>query len=148
MESAGFCRQPFERQYTVNGDKLLKTRAVDDILKLGEAGESSDHKMTRGFNIKKPNRTADLVAAIEDDRHIWVKTLATVHDASAGTIFNITGSQVAFMGPDRQEGGDLRGFCPAGKEEGKGHPQQHHHYGRKSSVQAHTRDQMPDNAVA
>ncbi len=103
-------RQLFERQYTVNGDKLLKTRAIDDILKLGEAGESSDHKMTRGFNPKKPNRTADLVAAIEDDRHIWVKPLATVHDASAGTIFDIIGSNAAVTGPDGQQGGDLRGL--------------------------------------
>jgi hypothetical protein len=53
MESAGFCLRPFESQYTVNGDKLLETRAIYVILKLVEAGESSDHKMTRGASIQK-----------------------------------------------------------------------------------------------
>jgi hypothetical protein len=75
----------------VYGENLLKMRAIYDILKLVKAGKNTDDK--RRFNAKKTTGTDDLiaiiVAAIEDDRRVRVKSLAKAFDVSAGTIFNI-----------------------------------------------------------
>jgi histone-lysine N-methyltransferase SETMAR len=73
------------------GDKSLKMRAIFDILKLIKEGKSTEDR--RKSNPKKTVRTAALIAAVaadvEADRRICVKSLASAHGTSVGTIFAI-----------------------------------------------------------
>jgi histone-lysine N-methyltransferase SETMAR len=76
---------------TVYGDKALKKTAIYAILKKVKAGENTDDQ--RHLNPKKTVRSAVLVAsvaaAIEEDRRLCIKKLASGLGTSFGTIYNI-----------------------------------------------------------
>ncbi len=73
------------------GDRLLKMRAIFNILKQIKEGKPTNDR--RKSNPKKKVCTAALISAVaadvKADRRICVKALASAHGTSVGTIFSI-----------------------------------------------------------
>jgi hypothetical protein len=101
-------------------DKLHKIRAIYDIFNHVKASKNIDD--WRWFNPKKSTKMADLVAtlpaAIEDDCRICVLTLATVHDMSAGTIFNIIHDELGLVKKSARWVSKLLSRCQMNKRMG------------------------------